>query len=295
MIHRFGKPVLFNVQNIFPIDAGCLGMMPTKGIKAIPYMILKKLQQVAYKKSDCVVTISEDMRTTLLKEKCKPNRLKVVYNWSYGDDVVVIPDSNNLFLKDHPEFLNKFRVVFAGNMGAMVNPVIIADAAEKLSVYDGIHFIIIGAGNNMQKLQDMVQEKKLNNMSFFPYQPEEYARHNYSMAHVNINALPKGIIYTCMPSKTATMLNSARPMVIAVEPNSDYARIIKEVEKAVVVDCNDAEGFAQAILKKYQASDRTESGNARAVFRKYCSYENAKQYVEYMKQTAAEGKNIEIL
>lgn len=290
MIHRLKEPVLFNVQNIFPIDAGVLGILPSHGVKGIPYRILRKLQQMAYRKSDCVVTISEDMRKTLLDECCEPETLKVVYNWSYGDNAVVIPEDNNLFLRDHPIFIGKYRVVFAGNMGAMVNPQIIADAAEKLMPYKDIVFIIIGAGNNMQKLNTLANDKKLSNMHFFPYQPEEYARHNYAMAHVNINALPQGIIYTCMPSKTATMLNAAKPMVVAVETNSDYARILQEVEKCTVVNCDDVDGFAQAILSKYQSADRQDSANSREVFRKYCSYENARSYVRYMEETAVRGR-----
>ena len=290
MIHRQKKPVLFNVQNIFPIDAGVLGLLPTRGVKGIPYRILRWLQQLAYKKADCVVTISEDMRKTLLGEKCAPERLKVVYNWSYGDDAAMIPEEENLFLRDHPEFIGKYRVVFAGNMGAMVAPQTIADAAELLQQESEIVFIIIGAGNNMPKLKDMAQDKGLSNIFFFPYQPEEYARHNYAMAHVNINALPQGIIGTCMPSKTATMLNAAKPMVVAAETDSDYARILREVDKCTVVNWDDARGFAQAILTKYRGTDREDSANAREIFRKYCSCENAKSYVMYMEETASRGK-----
>lgn len=287
IIHKKARtPVLFNVQNIFPIDAGVLGMLPVKGIKGVPYRILRKLQQRAYQQSDSVVTISEDMRKTLLAERTKEAHLEVVYNWSYSDDAAIIPDEENLFLRDHPEFKDKFRVVFAGNMGSMVNPVIIADAAEKLREYENIRFIIIGAGNNMQKLKDLAKSKNLSNISFFPYQPEEYARHNYAMANININALPQGIIYTCMPSKTATMLNSARPMVVSVETESDYARILREVDKCTVVDWNDTDGFAKSILSRYESGDRADSINSRDIFKKYCSCDNAKQYVRVLEDLA---------
>lgn len=290
IIHKKLKmPVLFNVQNIFPIDAGVLGMLPTKGIKCIPYNILRKLQQSAYQKSECVVTISEDMRTTLLQEKTKSDSLAVVYNWSYSDEAAIISEDENLFLMDNPNFKDKFRVVFAGNMGAMVNPNIIADAAEKLLGEKEIQFIIIGGGNNMQKLQKLARNKRLPNMAFFPYQPEEYARHNYAMANVNINALPQGIIYTCMPSKTATMLNSSRPMVVAVETDSDYARILHEVDRCHVVDWNDTDGFADAILSIYKSGNLEDSSNSRDVFKKYCSVSNAKQYVKLLEATAEKG------
>lgn len=281
-------PVLFNVQNIFPIDAGVLHKLPTKGIKGLPYHVLRKMQQMAYSKADCLVTISEDMKQTLLRERVPEDKLRVVYNWSYSDEAADIPNEENLFLRDHPEFADKFRVVFAGNLGAMVNPVIIADAAQKCREYPAVHFLIIGDGNNMPKLKQLAQERALENISFFPYQPEKYARHNYAMAHVNINALPKGIITTCMPSKTATMLNAARPMAVAVERDSHYASILREVDNCIVTDWNDTAAFTEAILRFYQSGQNESSANARAVFKKYCSCENARQYVAVLESLGKE-------
>ena len=290
MAHRLNMPVLFNVQNIFPIDAGMLQILPTRGIKGMPYRLLRWLQRRAYKKADCNVTISGDMCKTLLNEGAPKDRLEVVYNWSYDDHRVEIPDAENLFLGDHPEFRDKFRVVFAGNLGSMVNYAIFADAAEALLAYPDIAFIVIGDGNNMNRLKAAARERGLNNMYFFPYQPEAYARHNYAMAHVNINALPKGIITTCMPSKTATMLNSARPMVVAVEKDSDYARILREVDKCTVVEWDDSKGFIEGILKVYNTGDYSDSANSRDVFRKYCSRDNARDYVRLLEKTAKNAR-----
>ena len=177
---------------------------------------------------------------------------------------------------------SKYRVVFAGNLGAMVDAKLIADAAELLKDEKEIHFYIIGGGNNMQVLKDLAAEKALENISFFGYLPVEHAPHNYAMAHVNINALPKDIITTCMPSKTAIMLNSARPMVVSVEKDSYYAKMLSEVDKCTVVDVNDSKGFADAILKFYKEQITESSANSREVFTKYCSKENAKRYLEIL-------------
>lgn len=282
-------PVLFNVQNIFPIDAGVLHKLPTHGIKGIPYSVFRKMQQSAYKKSDLIVTISEDMKQTLLNEKVPESKIRVIYNWSYSDEAAEIADEDNLFLRDHPELMDKFRVVFAGNLGAMVNPVLFAEAAEKMKAYSDIIFIIIGDGNNMNLLKSMAKEMNLTNMVFFPYQPKEYARHNYAMANVNINALPKGIITTCMPSKTSTILNAARPMVVAVEKESSYAKILSEVDKCVVVDWNDSKGFSDAIIHFYEENIVSGSSNAREVFKPLCSVDNAKKYVECLEELKNEA------
>ena len=275
-------PILFNVQNIFPIDALALGKLTNRGIKGIAFRIFRKMQQMAYKRADYIVTISEDMKNTLLREKVPEEKLRVIYNWSYCDEAFNIEDKDNLFLKEHHIDPQKFRVVFAGNLGAMVNASLIANAAEICQKERAIHFYIIGDGNNMPVLKKLAEEKELKNISFYPYQPEEFAPHNYSMADVNINALPKGIIDTCMPSKTATMLNSERPMVVSVEQNSVYASILRQVHRCIVVDVNDDQGFANGIMQLYREGSHQRSDNAHAVFEKYCSCKNAREYVKIL-------------
>ena len=279
-------PILFNVQNIFPIDALALKKLTNQGIRGVAFQVFRKMQQLAYRRSDRVVTISEDMKRTLINEGVPEKRINVIYNWSYSDEAFDISDDINLFLKSHNIDKTKFRVVFAGNLGAMVNAQLIADAAEICQVEKNIHFYIIGDGNNMPVLKRLATEKGLQNISFYPYQPEEFAPHNYAMAHVNINALPKGIIDTCMPSKTATMLNCARPMIVSVEKKSAYAQMLSTVDKCTVVDVDDTKGFADAILHNYKEHVVDNSENARDVFKKMCSKENAKCYVEILEEIA---------
>lgn len=282
------KPILFNVQNIFPIDALVLGKLRKHGIKGIIFKIFQKMQQRAYRKADRIVTICEDMKNTLINENVSSDKLDVVYNWSYSDEPYIIKDEDNLFLKTHNVDKNKFRVVFSGNLGAMVNAKLIADAAEIVSDEKNIHFYIIGDGNNMPVLKSLINEKGLINVSFYPYQPVEFAPHNYAMAHININALPEGIVYTCMPSKTATCLNCARPMVVSMEKESSLAKLLEQVDKCTVVDVNDSMGFAEAILFNYKNNITQDSVNSREIFKKLCSKSNAKKYVDILENCVSD-------
>lgn len=287
--NTLGCPILFNVQNIFPIDALALHKLSVYGVKGVAFHVLRRMQQMAYRRADRIVTICEDMRQTLLRERVPEDKLEVVYNWSYSDEAFDIADEENLFLKTYDVDKSKFRVVFAGNLGAMVNARLIAEAAEICQSEEKIQFFIIGDGYNMPVLKRLAEEKGLKNISFYPYQPVEYAPHNYAMAHVNINALPKGIVYTCMPSKTATMLNCARPMIVSVEKESFFARMLSEVDKCTIVDVDDAQELAQAILNNYYRNTVENSGNAREVFKEMCSREHARQYVGIMESMIESG------
>ena len=280
------KPVLYNSQNIFPIDALAIHKLSENGLKGFAFRFFRKRQQQGYALADRIVTISEDMEQTLRQEKVPSDRLRVIHNWSYSNDEVDIPDEDNLFLRHNGITEKKFRVVFSGNMGAQVNARLIADAAELLKTEEEIHFYIIGDGANMPLLKRLAQEKKLANMSFFPFQPVEFAPHNYAMANVNINALPKGIVYTCLPSKTAICLSCARPMVCSMEKESWLAKTLSEVDKCSVVDIDDAVGFANAILDFYRKGVTSNSSNSRSLFHRLCSVDNARKYVQNLEDIA---------
>lgn len=58
-------PVVFNVQDIFPLDALAAGLLSSRH----PAFILSRwMQRVAYRKANRVVTISEDLKRTLQGE-----------------------------------------------------------------------------------------------------------------------------------------------------------------------------------------------------------------------------------
>ena len=105
-------------------------------------------------------------------------------------------NSNNIRREDG------FRVVYSGNVGQMVDAEMLVQTAKKLGSYKDIVFYVIGEGSGLNRLKARTEELGLKNVRFYGRQPMEYAQDNYCAADVNINPVPKGVIYTCMPSKT---------------------------------------------------------------------------------------------
>lgn len=273
-------PVVYNVQDIFPIDAMVIGKLS----KSHPaFIVARALQAKAYEKADRVVTISEDLKKTIQGEGRQD--VDVVYNWSYQNEPYNIPDERNHFLLSnniHRE--DGFRVVYAGNVGQMMEGEMIVQTAKLLSTYSDIKFYIIGEGSGLKKLKTRVEEEGLKNVLFYPRQPMEYAQDNYCAADVNINPVPKGVMYTCMPSKTATCLLSEKPTVISMDLDSDMAKRLSTVDQWTVVAPGDARAMADAILRVYRNGSR-RSKNAAKFLAELGPVENAKQYVRILEET----------
>lgn len=276
-------PVVFNVQDIFPIDALVTGMLKASHPA---YIVSRWMQKTAYRRASRVVTISEDLKKTLVAEG--RNDVDVVYNWSYQNKPYHIADEDNHFLKAYGiRRSDGFRVVYAGNVGKMMDADTLVQTAAYLKGYPDIRFYIIGTGSNLRVLRQKAQEQKLENLLFFPPQPMEYAPDNYCMADMNINPVPKGVMYTCMPSKTNTCLLSRKPTVTAMDLDSDMAKKLSQVDLWTVVAPGDAKAMADAILKQYQSGNwEVYSQNAGEFMRSLGPVENAGQYVRILEEAA---------
>ena len=280
---KFHVPVVYNVQDIFPIDAMVIGKLSPKHPA---FIVARALQAKAYKKADRVVTISEDLKKTIQNEGRQD--VDVIYNWSYQNEPYDIPDEQNHFLlSNNIRREDGFRVIYAGNVGQMMESEMIVQSAKILSGCKDIKYYVIGEGSGLKKLKARVAEEGLTNVLFYPRQPMEYAQENYCAADVNINPVPKGVIYSCMPSKTATCLLSQKPTIVSMDLDSDMAKRLSSVDQWSVVAPGDADAMAKSILKYYEKWKRSEvsmSKNAGEFMRKLGPVENAEKYVRILEK-----------
>ena len=113
----------------------------------------------------------------------------------------------------------------------------------------------------------------------------EYAQDNYCAADVNINPVPQGVMFTCMPSKTATCLLSEKPTDVSMDLDSDMAKRLRTVDQWSVVAPGDSDSMAKEILKIYR-NGSLKSINATKFLSELGPVENAKLYVQILEEAA---------
>ena len=103
--------VTFNVQDIFPYNLAYSGGLK----KSSPvFKILTAEQRYGYTHSDHVITISEDMKETLVADGVQADKVEVIYNWSYQDELYKGLDLAPVAHMFNPDYFN---VVYAGISG----------------------------------------------------------------------------------------------------------------------------------------------------------------------------------
>lgn len=263
--------ITFNVQDIFPYNLMYCGRLKQNSIL---FKTLAKVQRYAYTHADRVITISEDMKDTLVRDGVEADKVSVIYNWSYQDEPytnVDVSPVSNMFNDRY------FNVVYAGNIGLMQNVDLIVEAAKLLKNDDSIWFHIIGNGVYKSKLEDKVREYGITNISFWPMQSPELAPLIYSAASVNVIPLVKDIYRTALPSKTATCLACDKPFILAIGVDSKFAINAYRETNCCILDSDDVQSFVYAI-EEYHTNKRICYSKLFFV-KEFGKIENSKKYV----------------
>lgn len=264
--------VTFNVQDIFPYNLSFSG-----GLKRSSpvFKALAAEQRYGYKHVDNVITISEDMKDTLVADGVDDKKVEVIYNWSYQDEPYENVDLTPVSHMFKPVYFN---VVYAGNIGVMQNVDILIEAAKLMKADQGVWFHIIGNGVYKEKLEARAKEYGITNISFWPMQPPEFAPVIYSTADVNVIPLVKDVYRTALPSKTATCLACQRPVIFAIGMDSKFGKKAAIEAGCPVVEADRPEELVEAIRVVQSGVLENKTGD---FFLNYFGItENSRKYAE---------------
>ena len=246
--------VTFNVQDIFPYNLSFSGGLK----KSSPvFKLMAAEQRYGYKHADHVITISEDMKDTLIADGISAEKIEVVYNWSYQDGLY---ENLDLTPVSHMFDKNYFNVIYAGNIGVMQNVDILIEAANLMKDERTVWFHIIGNGVYKEKLEARSKEYGITNISFWPMQPPELAPLIYSAADVNVIPLVKDVYKTALPSKTATCLACQKPTIFAIGKDSKFGQKAMKEADCPVVEANNPNELAEAIKGSRESKRSSKAG-----------------------------------
>ncbi|WP_312654104.1 glycosyltransferase family 4 protein [Proteiniclasticum sp.] len=247
-------PILYSVQDMWPGSAVNSGVLSNKPIANLFY----GLQKVAYKFSDVLTVISEDMKTKVVEQGVREEKIYPIVNWFDDRTVHEVEWSENRFVNKYNLSKDKFYVQYAGTMGYVFDYKMVLNVAERLRDYSNIEFHMIGQGSQKESFIKEAKERELDNIVFFPLEPQHMVSDVYSACSICLIPLKVGIIGNSVPSKAGLLMACNRATVNSVDEGSDYYRIFNENEIGISVSNNDPDGVAEAIVNLYEDKDKRE-------------------------------------
>ena len=261
------------LQDVWP-DNAVQSRLITEG--SILYKYFEMWQKSVYKNADKLICISDDMKDFIVSKGVDTDKIEVIYNWGYSDEVVDIPWEENEFVKKYNLSRDKFYAIYAGNIGKMQNVEIVVNAAKELQDREDIQFLIIGDGARREAIAEM--SSGLKNLKMFPMQPSEMATHIYSAADVNIIPLVEGGTKTAMPSKTGIVLSCGKASIFTYGKESRFAELLKENNAGMSIDANDSRKMVECILSIMQGE--VQSGAYQLFNQYFVRNSNIKNYIK---------------
>jgi glycosyltransferase involved in cell wall biosynthesis len=233
---------VFHCMDLYPEVALTSGILKRKWLTNIAARIDKRNCQ----KAEAVVLLSSDMQDTVERRGVSSNHLHVINNFIIDelDPNVEIP--KNLQNKD-----NKFRVLFAGNIGRFQGLDAIVEAAKLLADEKEIEFCFVGFGVMVDSLKKQAGDLLNDTISFHDYLPIATAMGVIAQSQLGIVSLSPGVVDCAYPSKTMTYLESGCKLLTLVEPHSELAQFVENEKIGIVCDGANPEDLAAKIRDEF--------------------------------------------
>lgn len=256
---RFNAKLIYEVHDLWPLSPMELGGYSAKH----PFiMVMQTAEDYCYKHVNGVVSIlpkaEEHMKERGLangKFHCVPNGI-VIEDW---ENPTEMPDEHkNLLNQLHSE--GKFVIGYAGAHGPANSLESVIDAVENIKD-KGVELVLIGTGQDKEKLTKYAQEKGCKNVHFLPPINKMAIPTLLSEMDALYVGLQKQSLfkYGISPNKMYDYMMAGKPIVQAIDAGNN---IVEEAKCGIYAEPENAKSIGEAILKIKEMSneEREELG-----------------------------------
>lgn len=250
-------PLVFNVQDVFPDAAVRTGAIKNRQVIAAAAW----LERVTYRVARAVTVLSDDLRRNVAA-KTDAGKVHVIPNFVDTDVIQPLPRltgyRRELGIGDEPV------VLYAGNVGFSQSLDLVLEAARRMP---DVTFLINGDGAARPELEQAAAG--MANVRFAGYQPAGRLAEVLATGDVHVVPLRTGLGDVSVPSKTYSSLAAGRPIVAAIDLDSEIPRLLQASGAGVAVAPDDPDLFVAALRDLLDDPDRArrmgDSGRAWAV------------------------------
>lgn len=272
-------PVVLDVQDIWPDTLRATGMIRNEWA----LRFIGAVCRWTWRRADRVAVLSEGFRRLLVERGVAEDRVSVIYNWAERGigskakaGLGLVEPSATLLAPAAIRVRDRFRVLFAGNMGPAQALGAVLDAAAIVGrTHPDIEFCFLGSGLDKERLAARAAREGIGNARFLPQVPmaevgDWLAAADCLLVHLKADPL----FAVTIPSKTQAYMAAGRPIIMAVE--GDAATLVQRAGAGLVTPPENSAALAEAVIRLagLPSAERARFGaNARAFYDTELSYE----------------------
>jgi len=259
------KPLVFEVTDVWPEAAIQTGVLKN------PVMIglARILEKICYRSSTKIICLTEGIRSAILSKGTQPAKLAFIPNGVDFDLFGTVAPQRRALVRSEMSCEGKFVAMYLGAHGTYNSLETILEAASLLRHRNDIQFVLVGEGDEKQKLINFVTKNRLDNVKFIGTVSRNESVEILSAADVFLLPNRKGEFFEGnLPNKLFDFLASARPVIVAGRGES--ADLVTRARAGMVVQPGNADSLSNAIrvIQEADPSERDQMGT------------NGRQYVK---------------
>jgi glycosyltransferase involved in cell wall biosynthesis len=205
------------------------------------------LERLLLRKSDAIVTISDDFLPVLYEWGLPAEKIHVIENWAPLDELPSLPRDNG-WARAHG-LDDKQIVLYCGTLGLKHNPRLLLELATRLRRKEDVRVVVASQGPGSEWLQEQAQTVKAENLVLLGVQPYDRLPEVLASGDILVAILEPDAGVFSVPSKVLSYLCAGRPLLASVPTANLAARIIRRTRSGIVVEPRDVEGFVAAAVR----------------------------------------------
>ena len=266
---RFRKVFLWlHVQDLQIDMAKELGMLKNEKF----LNLLFKVEEFILQNSTTVSTISEGMVRKTKEKNVVQSECILFPNWVDDSHIRPLPQHESLRaelgLNEHDKI-----VLYSGSLGEKQGLELIIEAAKSFASRTDVKFLIFGSGGGKARLEALVQEYQLTNVSFHPLQPYEKLSALLATADIHLVLQKKSASDLVLPSKLTSILASGGCALVSAVPGTTLHDVIHRHQMGILIEPESIESLITSIASALQSDLSIYRQNARRYAQNHLSKE----------------------
>ena len=247
MIHGMRRiPFVYDIQDLWPDTLSATGMVQNGFLIGL----VDRWCRMVYRAASKIVVLSPGFKKMLISRGVPGEKIEVIYNWCDEGQIPKTPKNESL--AKELGFSGRFNILFAGTMGkAQALEAVLNSAGRIGDRLPEVQFVFVGGGTEVDRLQRIAREKRLNNVLFLPRRPVSEIGEVLNLADVLLVHLKDDPLFRItIPSKIQAYLAVGRPILVGVR--GDAVDLVRAAGAGVDCRPEDPESISEAVEKLYR-------------------------------------------
>ena len=242
---------IYILQEIFPDNLVAAG----RYTEWHPFVrFCRRMEQHIYRNNSAFITLSEEMKRTLIARGIESHKIAVIPNWADTETIRPILREENALFDELQLPREGFYAVYAGTLGFLQEPDVILDAAKLLKNEKDIRILVFGDGALREHVKNRIEREQIDNVQLFSLLSADRTAQLYSIGDLALVPLKKGMTRIAVPSETWLALAAGRPVIVCAEAGSEWARSIERESYGVCITPGEPQEMADAILRLHAST-----------------------------------------